>query len=324
MSKTISVIIPVYNVEKYLNQCIGNVLSQFYKNIEVLLIDDGSTDKSFEICEKYLKSDSRIYLVHKKNGGVSLARNIGIQCSKGDYIVFLDGDDFWRNNDSIANIVKNLKNNVDMVCFGYREYKDNNSENGIGISFIGFDDSYSDKNELFKEMISKGVYVSSPWCKVIKKDVIIKNDLYFCEGITSEDIDWSARLLIAVKSINVYCDSFYCYRQRSDSVVHNLKYENLEVLANNILKCIKLAEGLESKDFSDLYYNYVSYQYITFLKVALLCENDSRTKTLVKEMKSYKWLLDFHLNKKVKIVYWFNKLFGFNLMLKCLKLYSKG
>ena len=96
------------------------------------------------------------------------------------------------------------------------------------------------------------------------------------------------------------------------------------MLSDNILRCVDLGEDINPGEFRNLYFNYVAYQYITFLKVALLCEDDIRTKALLKKMKSYSWLLDFHLNRKVRIVYKFKKLFGFNLMYKILKIYAKG
>lgn len=322
MSKTISVIIPVYNVDKYINQCVNSVLFQQHKNIEIILIDDGSTDTSSEICEKYINMDSRICLVHKTNGGLSSARNVGINYATGDYLIFLDSDDFWNDKSALNNLLKINDEEVDLICFGYREYVDGKGQIDRGIDFSEFKNKEDNSLRLLEEMLRCGIYTSSAWCKVVKRDLFTKHNLLFCEGIVSEDIDWSARLLLSANSIAVYCNSFYCYRQRSDSIVHNLKYENLEMLANNVIKCIKLGEEIESKEFEDLYYNYVSYQYITFLRVSLFCEDDSRTKILVKKMKTYKWLLNYHLNKKVKVIYWFNRLLGFNLMLKCLKIYS--
>lgn len=322
-----SIIIPVYNTERYLRNCLDSVLSQTYDNVEIILVNDGSTDSSGDICNEYAKSDIRIKAIHKENGGLSSARNEGIRNASGDYVVFLDSDDFWNNESAISEIVQIIEKSLpvitDVVCFGYREYLDNKGDNGIGLDFTNFDNNQSDSLALLKEMLSKGIYISSAWCKVINLSLIRKHNLYFCEGITSEDIDWSARLLKAADNIAVYCDSFYCYRQRSESIVHNLKYENLKTLSESIIKCVDFGKDIKSPEFSNLYHNYVSYQYITFLKVALLCENDARTKHLVKEMKSYSWLLNYHLNKKVKIVYWFNKLLGYNMMHKCLKIYSR-
>ena len=323
MNKKISVIIPVYNTGNYLVQCLENVLSQTYRNLDIILVDDGSTDGSSELCDLFSMKDDRVRVIHKVNNGLSSSRNTGIKYAAGDYAVFLDSDDFWNDKAALSNIMNNIKPDMDLVCFGYKEYVDGRGENGVGTDFSDFSDK-SDKNELISEMHRCGLYISSAWCKIVRLDVIRDNNLYFQEGITSEDVDWSARLLKKISSISVYCDSFYAYRQRSDSIVHNIKYRNIKNLADSIIKCVDIGKDITDAEENALYYNYVSYQYITFLKVAFLCEDDPRTKLLVKEMKSYKWLLKYHLNKKVKIVYLFNKLLGFNLMHKCLKIYSKG
>ena len=94
MSETISVIIPVYNVEKYLNKCVDSVISQTYKDLQIILVDDGSTDRSSKICDEYAKADTRISVIHKQNGGLSSARNAGMEIVEGDYITFLDSDDY--------------------------------------------------------------------------------------------------------------------------------------------------------------------------------------------------------------------------------------
>ncbi len=92
--KLISIIIPVYNVERYLRECIDSIIAQTYKNLEIILVDDGSSDKSGEICDEYSKKDSRIKVIHKKNGGLSDARNVALDITKGDYIGFIDSDDY--------------------------------------------------------------------------------------------------------------------------------------------------------------------------------------------------------------------------------------
>ena len=101
MKTLFSVIIPIYNVEKYINDCIDSVLQQDYKNIEIILINDGSKDNSQLICEKKVKEDSRIRLINKQNGGLSSARNVGLDNSTGDYILFLDGDDYWDDREAL-------------------------------------------------------------------------------------------------------------------------------------------------------------------------------------------------------------------------------
>ena len=114
-----SVIIPIYKVEKYLNRCIDSVLNQSYKDLEVILVDDGSPDKCPEICDEYAKKDKRVKVIHKENGGASDARNYGIKAASGEYLMFLDSDDYWEGTECLKNIVEKLKKNkVDVLVHG--------------------------------------------------------------------------------------------------------------------------------------------------------------------------------------------------------------
>lgn len=319
-----SIIIPVYNVEKYLNECVESVLNQTYKNFEIILVDDGSTDSSPQICDSYAEKDNRIRAIHKENGGLSSARNAGIKNMTGDYVLFLDSDDFWDNNKALEHLSYIIsEQKPDVVCYGYKEFYENTNElkNVICIPEISFED-LSTEGQL-EALLTNGIFTSSACCKTIRTKLIFDKDIYFVENITSEDIDWSARILLNAKSFALYNDYFYNYRQRDGSITHQIKYKNLEMLSNNIIKCINLAEKVEEGRLKDLYLNYVAYQYITFLHSSFLCEKNDKIKYLVDKMKNYRYLLKYHLNRKVKLVYLFNKLFGFNIMYKLLKLYLK-
>ena len=322
MTVKFSVIIPVYNVKEYLSVCVNSVLSQIYDNFEIILVDDGSTDDSFILCDEYQNQDRRIKTVHKNNGGLSSARNCGIRYANGDYIIFLDSDDYWNDKKALSTIAEIINRNVDLVCFGYREYVDGQGDNGVGIDFTVYNQQLTSKYDILSEMLAKGIYVSSACCKVVRRSLILDNELFFKEGITSEDIDWSARLLKCVNSVAVFPESFYCYRQRNSSIVHNIKYENIEILTDNIIRCVELSEDILEDELKVIYFNYVAYQFITFLKLTLLCEDDSRTIELREKMKQFRWLLKYHRNKKVKIVYWANKVFGYNMIFRLLKIYS--
>ncbi len=326
MKVKISVVVPVYNVEDYLEECVHSVLAQTYKNVEIVLADDGSTDSSPELCDRLSREyPGIIKSVHKKNGGLSSARNFGIRHACGDYVMFLDSDDFWDDKNALSELVGRIELGADVVCYGYREYSADVGYNGIGIDFSAYKGTAGiEKNEVLRSMLSCGIYVSSACCKAVKLSIIRENELYFKEGITSEDIDWSARLLKAVKTMAVYPVSFYAYRQRSDSIVHNIYYENIKMLSENVIRCVRYGEDIEDGEFKPLYFNYVSYQYITFIKVTLLCRDDPRTKELLKEMKQYSWLLDYHLNRKVKIMYTVKKFLGFDMMYRFMRIYFRG
>src|SRR5688572_9651460 len=115
----ISIIMPVYNVEKYLHTAVDSVLQQTYKNFELIVVDDGSTDKSGDISESYAKSDKRVSVVHKDNGGLSDARNAGLPHARGDYIIFIDSDDYW-DKELLSELVSyNKDKNLDAIIFGY-------------------------------------------------------------------------------------------------------------------------------------------------------------------------------------------------------------
>ena len=126
MENLISVIVPVYNVEKYLDKCINSLINQSYNNLEIILIDDGSTDNCGEICDKYALKDNRIKVIHKKNEGLSAARNLGISISKGDYIIFIDSDD-WVDKEillKLLNLIKKYNSDI-AVCDYLLTYDEN-------------------------------------------------------------------------------------------------------------------------------------------------------------------------------------------------------
>lgn len=171
-----SVIVPVYNVENYLVQCIDSILSQTYSDFELLLIDDGSTDSSGYICNKYAEKDSRVRVFHKDNGGVSSARNRGIEESIGDYIVFIDADD-WIDDDYLQCLMPNENN--DMVCCSYKLENIAKEPNDWGIILS----ESSNSTDFITKNITKFGFNSS-CCKVFRADIIKQKHISFNENIS--------------------------------------------------------------------------------------------------------------------------------------------
>lgn len=319
----VSIVIPVYNTEKYLKQCIDSVTNQTYEDLEILLVDDGASDASPKICDNYAKQDVRIHVIHKQNGGLSDARNKGIVKSTGEYILFLDSDDYWDDPQLVQNLVRRIeKYPVDVLNFRYKKYLEDEK------TFISCLNSVqtingNNKEDVLEKMIDHGLYISSACNKMVNLDFLKENQLFFKKGITSEDIDWCARIMLKCKTIGYCNDESYVYRQREFSISHNLTYKNIYDLSKNIKECVRLGTDIpkESK-FYELYYNFVAYQYGVLL-LSNNMVNDPGVKKIMKEMKEYQWLLKYHRNRKIKMQYYVKSLVGYSNLLLFLKLYCK-
>ena len=172
MKGLISIIVPVYNVEKYLDRCIQSLISQSYKNIEIILVNDGSLDNSGAICDKYSKDDNRIISIHKKNGGVSSARNTGIKNSRGEFIAFCDSDD-WVDKDIYVELVKLInKNNSDLACcefFDLEKVDINNDETYL--------ENTIDRNYALKLILDDDKIGGYLWNKLFRRSTIFNSNL---------------------------------------------------------------------------------------------------------------------------------------------------
>lgn len=318
-----SVVVPVYNVANYLKYCIESIINQTYKNLEIILVDDGSTDKSSEICDFFKEKDNRIKVINKKNGGASSARNVGIENSTGDYLIFIDGDDYWDDNTALDQVYKNLiKSKVDVLMFGFKKYYESNKviEKSKYIFDIDMIDINSKKNTI-NYLVKNNLLISSPCNKVIKINLFDENNLKFKEGIIAEDIDWNLRLAINAGSFGVLNNAFYIYRQRECSITHSKTLKHIEDLLENLEFCINILNEDNSKvDFIDEYMSYVAYQYMTIL-VSIKQISEKVPEEIMKKIKDFRYLLKFNLNYRVNIFYVINKYLGFSVLNIFIKFY---
>lgn len=193
-SPAISVIVPVYNVEKHLKKCIDSILSQSFTNFELILVDDGSVDQSGIVCEKYGVLDKRIKVIHQRNSGVSAARNAGIKISEGEYILFIDGDDYI-DSDYIEIL---YKNRTDFTVCGLRKC----NIQGNTLSLVSYKPYFTDKNIDYELLFSCGE-IYSPYCKMFNAKIVKSNRVFFPVGIQwGEDGLFVVDYLEHVKSIN--------------------------------------------------------------------------------------------------------------------------
>lgn len=227
MSKTLisplfSIILPIYKVEEYLNECVDSILNQKYVNYEIILVDDGSPDKCPEICDRYAEIDDRIHVIHKENGGLSSARNRGVESAKGEYIIFIDSDDYWNDAEALEEIAGKIEklrsvdvivfNNIDYSCLTgesiicKREYDENLLEN-------------SSKRVVLKYMFENGLFPGAAWVTVTRRKFLEENNITFIEGIKAEDIDWLLNVLLNADKFSAVNRAFYVYRKYRDGSI---------------------------------------------------------------------------------------------------------
>ncbi len=233
----ISVIVPVYNVEKYLNRCIESIINQTYQNIEIILINDGSTDNSSIICDEYAEKDARIKVIHKKNGGVSSARNVGLKNAKGEFITFVDSDDYIKLTcfEKMANGIKN--NDVDMVVVGWEDEESN----------LGWVNKHIDincqKKYIQNEILSLDFFLTV-WGHLFKR-INISKQFFNEELFYSEDTLFTVQSFYKKKNnkLLVIGEPLYVYiTNRDDSAVNkpfNKKHISFIKAYNSIIAIVK-------------------------------------------------------------------------------------
>lgn len=227
----ISVIIPVYNVKEYLNKCIESVVNQTYKDLEIILIDDGSTDGSEIMCDNWQKKDPRIIIIHQENRGLSAARNSGIKRATGKYICFVDSDDFI-SNDYVEILYNNLiYNNVDISMCGFVDYY---SESKMVSKIKKIKSKIYNKMDAQIYLNVLGYFDVASWNKLYKKELF--DGLQFPEGKTCED--WHIMFKVLDKVDRIYYDSSvkYYYRKRENSITtsKNIRFDAIEAALSAI------------------------------------------------------------------------------------------
>lgn len=257
----ISVIVPVYNVEQYLPRCIDSILVQTFTDFELLLIDDGSTDNSGKICDEYAKKDNRIRVFHKENGGVSSARNLGLDNIRGEFVNFVDSDD-WLEKDCFFILMED-KYIADLTFFGCNlQFTDGSKTTHSPTSFYS-----SDKNRI-EEQLGKlkhnpqsFEYLGYTWNKLFKKEMIDRYRLLFVLNLTfREDELFTLSYSRYITSLRIKSDCIYNYRVTSTGLTCSIKTENeYTLLSNNLLEVIK-----SYNDLSLLMYEYNAILYYFF------------------------------------------------------------
>lgn len=225
----ISVIIPVHNAEKYLRECVDSVLNQTYRDLELILVNNNSTDDSLEICLDYEGKDSRVVVVNELRSGAAVARNTGLMNATGQYVTFLDSDDYIRL-DTYQHLVSMFQaNEYDAICFSYNIVDEKGKSMGWYEpdlkKYVKCDNNFTGIDIARIFLISKDIE-GFGWNKIFKKEVISRNDFHFDENkVAFEDMAVFFDLLIKCNSIGISSEKFYYYRQIESSLTHTVYNE---------------------------------------------------------------------------------------------------
>ncbi|HCH28678.1 MAG TPA: hypothetical protein DEW35_04140 [Ruminococcaceae bacterium] len=321
-----SIIIPVYNAERYIEQAVDSILSQTYSDYEIILINDGSTDDSSKICHKYKdKYNDKIIVIDSENSGTSDARNLGLSVATGDYIGFLDNDDFWQKNDFLEKIDRQLTHSkADMLVYLCQLFDDRTKTikpkkvrikkvDIIGKSF------YEQANLLLKNSVIE----SAVWEKFTKREVVYSTpELLFPSKTRNEDTDWTAKLLMKISSLDYYDEPVYAYRKGTDYAQTSKELKKSHLL--DLMKVIKsnadTAKNVDPRN-RKIVQKFLSYPFLVLLGQSGIFDSFEDFEQFFKE---YCYLLRKPKFWYMKIFYIMIKIFGVAFTVRiCGKIFKK-
>lgn len=287
-----SIIIPVYNVEDYIKECLDSIKHQTYKDYEVIVVNDGTKDKSMKIVKKY-----PVTVINQENQGLSAARNTGVRQATGEYLLFLDSDDYLEK-DTLKKINQALENDPDVVRFQIKEVYENKEEKKY------VEEPFRNKTgqEAFK-LITKYHFVENAWCYAIKRKYYQKENFEFKKGMIHEDFGLIPLIIMKAKIVNSISYIGYNYRQRTGSIMNSKNYEKTKKQVNDFYHHYQfLKEEIEKTDLDKTYFNsFISNSLI--LKITELKGKDYKNmKKKLKEEKVYDNLLTDTVSRKIKKV----------------------
>ena len=320
----LSVIIPVYKVEKYLHQCVDSVIRQNLDDMELILVNDGSPDNCPKICNQYADKYPFIKVIHKDNGGLSDARNEGLKAAKGEFIIFMDSDDWWNPRVSVRKMMEKAKSNSDTDFFLFTSY-----------DYIE-DDGFFQRNEhqrfknidtssvkaYYQSLLDNGNMEVSANTKILRRSFLIENGLSFTPDLLSEDNEWMMRVLRVARCVNKIEEPLYlCRMGRMDSITNTIKKKN-------IVDLLTIVNG--SIDYYSDHDNDIKDQELCFASYLWFCALGLANRLNKDELKEVKPLFQktsfvnaYSNSKKTKMSNAVYRIFGFNITVKILGLYLR-
>ena len=315
-----SFIIPVFQVEQYLDECVDSILKQTYQDYEIILVDDGSWDRSGVMCDEYARKNDCVRVIHQENAGLSAARNTGVRCASGEYIIFLDSDDYWNDVDGLQKLDALIEPDVDIVAFASKNFYSNSGKM--------LDDRYDypavlntmEPQACLIYMIKHDLLNLSAAKKVIRRQFFLEHDLFFQVGIRSEDVEWGIRLSNCLPKYRFLNEKLYIYRHRSGSITTTIGQKHLEDYLGIIRKYATYKYCNQEVQNSLL--SYVAYQYALMLTHVTVRKPENQ-REMLSELKQYTHLLQYTAYPRVKKISAAYRILGFHGTRYLLALYLK-
>lgn len=318
----LSIIIPIYNVEQYLQSCVQSVITQTYQDLQVILVNDGSTDSSGILCDQLAQQDSRVQVVHKENGGLSDARNAGLRVASGEYVLFLDSDDYYADNhvlDTLGNTLTQW-DYPDALLFCRTDYYENLQSMHPELPY---DEALLNEMdtplECFAALLHSQRFNMSACFQILKRSVLVDNDIHFVVGLRNEDIDWSMQLwrhLQSVKVINLFA---YVYRHRDKSITTTLCLQDYQSYNYMFDKWKSILSPEDKNDL--LYLQYLAYIYPTMVYGYLSLKRADRKNAYTILLK-HSAILQYASTRKAMRVVRLQRLFGLRIAINILSVYA--
>ncbi|PEQ95221.1 hypothetical protein CN481_05040 [Bacillus sp. AFS006103] len=310
MSAYFSVILPVYNVEKYLERCVKSVLNQSFKDIEIILVDDGSTDGSGNLCDKLASKHSQVQAVHKENGGLASARNFGINYAAGKYVCFIDSDD-WVELDMFETLRREINDkDFDIIKFGFQK-RSNSEIISKKVPFI--EEGIYSRNQIINELLPEAIgrkrlfdysvdFILSAWASLYRLEFIKKNNIFFVSEreILNEDFLFNINALVNAETLIVLHKVLYNYDERPGSLTQRYRKEmfsrkkNLYNKYEEILNRIPQVNQYQMR----LYHFYIDAIYDCITNECNKYSINNSHKESIRKIKSY--LSDIELREALK------------------------
>ena len=315
-----SIIIPVYKVEKYLHQCVDSILGQSYQNFELILVDDGSPDACPQICDEYAAKYENVRCIHQKNGGQSCARNAGLSIASGEYIMFVDSDDYLADSNVLSILAEKTAGNPDIVHYKNLEWLE--SDGSIKDCSFDFNICTEGKtlDEIYCELIDKDAYYNSAWSKIIRREVLVGNKIEFISGLLGEDNEWYYNVVMAARQVVLVDKPLYVYRRRQCSITSSLTKKNLSDQLFVIAKWCEIIKRELSNPHIKVVQGSLAKQYCSALIIAGSIPD---AKPYYSELRKYRFLLNYTRTRRVVIFRWLVRLLGVNGTIAAFRLYKK-